>query len=177
LTHVNVSLHFDFHPNAHAQPVYQAESGTRHRKRRGLVEAGTIGNVSGSTHSRTATNAGRRDFRRCIYELGNWLDILWEMASVKVQGGLVHRREMHQMGRDGGHRAGASDARSVEGYERTPPPQVGQHGRDRSACGGKSYNAQENAILQQILCLYHEHAIWFTITYIPSKENPVDPML
>ncbi|KAJ7355970.1 hypothetical protein DFH08DRAFT_933727 [Mycena albidolilacea] len=41
---------------------------------------------------------------------------------------------------------------------------------------GKSYNAQENAILQQILRLYHEHEIWFTITYIPSKENPADPM-
>jgi hypothetical protein len=40
---------------------------------------------------------------------------------------------------------------------------------------GKSYNAQENAILQQILQLYHEHSIWFTITYIPSKENPADP--
>jgi hypothetical protein len=41
---------------------------------------------------------------------------------------------------------------------------------------GKSYNTQENAILQQILRLYHEHEIWFTITYIPSKENPADPM-
>jgi hypothetical protein len=41
---------------------------------------------------------------------------------------------------------------------------------------GKLYNAQENAILQQILRLYHEHSIWFTITYIPSKENPADPM-
>jgi hypothetical protein len=41
---------------------------------------------------------------------------------------------------------------------------------------GKSYNTQENAILQQILRLYHEHEIWFTITYIPSKKNPVDPM-
>jgi hypothetical protein len=40
---------------------------------------------------------------------------------------------------------------------------------------GKSYNAQENTILQQILQLYHEHSIWFTITYIPSKENPADP--
>jgi hypothetical protein len=40
---------------------------------------------------------------------------------------------------------------------------------------GKSYNAQENAILQQILRLYHEHSIWFTITYIPSKQNPADP--
>ncbi|KAJ7366284.1 hypothetical protein DFH08DRAFT_662182, partial [Mycena albidolilacea] len=40
---------------------------------------------------------------------------------------------------------------------------------------GKSYNAQENTILQQILQLYHKHSIWFTITYIPSKENPADP--
>jgi hypothetical protein len=39
---------------------------------------------------------------------------------------------------------------------------------------GKLYNAQENTILQQILCLYHEHEIWFT--YTPSKENPVDLM-
>jgi hypothetical protein len=41
---------------------------------------------------------------------------------------------------------------------------------------GKSYNTQENAILQQILRLYHKHAIWFTIMYIPLKENPADPM-
>jgi hypothetical protein len=41
---------------------------------------------------------------------------------------------------------------------------------------GKSYNAQENTVLQQILRLYHEHEIWFTITYIPSKKNPADPM-
>jgi hypothetical protein len=40
---------------------------------------------------------------------------------------------------------------------------------------GKSYNAQENAILQQILRLYHKHSIWSTITYIPLKQNPADP--
>jgi hypothetical protein len=39
---------------------------------------------------------------------------------------------------------------------------------------GKSYNTQENTILQQILHLYHEHEIWFTITYIGSKKNPAD---
>jgi hypothetical protein len=41
---------------------------------------------------------------------------------------------------------------------------------------GKLCNTQENTILQQILHLYHEHKIWFTITYIPLKKNPADPM-
>ncbi|KAJ7334223.1 hypothetical protein DFH08DRAFT_635847, partial [Mycena albidolilacea] len=36
---------------------------------------------------------------------------------------------------------------------------------------GKLYNVQENTILQKILQLYHEHPTWFTMSYIPSKEN------
>lgn len=39
---------------------------------------------------------------------------------------------------------------------------------------GRSYNAQENVILQQILRLYHEYSIWFTIVWVPSKENTAD---
>ncbi|KAF7347710.1 putative reverse transcriptase domain protein [Mycena venus] len=39
---------------------------------------------------------------------------------------------------------------------------------------GRSYGVQENIILQHILHLFHKHKIWFTIRYIPSKENPAD---
>lgn len=39
---------------------------------------------------------------------------------------------------------------------------------------GRSYNAQENAVLQQILRLFHEHQIWFTIVWVVSKENIAD---
>lgn len=39
---------------------------------------------------------------------------------------------------------------------------------------GKSYNEQENAILQHILSLFHDHSIWFTIEWVASAENPAD---
>lgn len=37
-----------------------------------------------------------------------------------------------------------------------------------------SRNTQENAILRQILLLFHIHKIWLTITWISTKVNPAD---
>ncbi|KAF7334414.1 putative reverse transcriptase domain protein [Mycena venus] len=39
---------------------------------------------------------------------------------------------------------------------------------------GRSYGIQENAILQHILFLFHKHRLWFSITYVNTKENPAD---
>lgn len=39
---------------------------------------------------------------------------------------------------------------------------------------GRSYNIQENTVLQHILRLFDEHSIWLRIEWIPSEENPAD---
>lgn len=37
-----------------------------------------------------------------------------------------------------------------------------------------SRNSQQNAILRQILQLFHSFNIWLTVVWIPTKENPAD---
>jgi hypothetical protein len=38
-----------------------------------------------------------------------------------------------------------------------------------------SLRSDNQGVIGALAALYHEHSIWFTITYIPSKENPADP--
>ncbi|KAJ6584536.1 hypothetical protein B0H19DRAFT_925843 [Mycena capillaripes] len=39
---------------------------------------------------------------------------------------------------------------------------------------GRSHGRQANAVLQHIIRLFHKHNIWFSITYVASKDNTAD---
>lgn len=40
---------------------------------------------------------------------------------------------------------------------------------------GRSRNPQQNFVLRRIVSGFLEHRIWFSVSYIPSAENPADP--
>jgi hypothetical protein len=39
---------------------------------------------------------------------------------------------------------------------------------------GSSRNAPQNSILRRIIHLFHDHDLWVTTTWIPTKDNPAD---
>jgi hypothetical protein len=39
---------------------------------------------------------------------------------------------------------------------------------------GSSRNAPQNSILHRIIHLFHDHDLWVTTTWIPTKDNPAD---